>query len=401
MRHFIIRLLNVSDQLLLTFWSFLLTFIFANIFSKYDFVGYSLYYTIQAIALLLLNSTYGQMLILEGRNYSFRSIQKKNLVFCLSLFLLLLILLVFDVIELRQFGFFEKIIFSFSITLFCYFELTRRFLYSLNQYKLALWGVIRLLILLSLTLLLLSFFHVLEMKNFLIVNSLSYILAIIYFQFYINKIPTSGKASLNFSSIFDFTKWLVLGVLAYIISDKLFIFYLNSKNELDQVIGFRLIESIMGLILVFIVAFENFFISNLKVKKLKDVLMKLTKTWLIFLLGLILVVPFLDLLLTKFFHHKMNMEYHLLIVILMAYELLAISRAFVVYVRLNKFNKTIFLSNLFSSAIVILVFMLDVDLDLYQIFWMKSIFPVTNIFIYLVPYFRYEKKNFNLTRFWS
>lgn len=395
------KILKISDQLILTFWSFALTFVFSNIFSTEDFVVFSIYYTTQSIALLIINSTYGQMLLLEGRKYDLKSIVQKNLLISLFLFVVFILIFCFKVISLSFSDIKEYLLFSLSLSLFVCFEIFRRYLYSINRYTEALIAVIISLIPLFGGMCYFFIVNELHFLQYLYLNTVSFIIGIVYVLTIIFlRNPSTASDKLTFLKVFDFSKWLILGISAYIFSNRLFLFYLNEVGRHEELITYRLIETIFGIVLVFVAAFENYFISSIKASSLKSVIKSTRKIWALLCLILVLLAPFYNSILKIFFNHQTELSLILLIYILVGYEISVISRVLVIYLRLNKFNKTIFYSNLVSSAIVIAFFLFKVEITLENIFLLKVIFPITNILIYLIPYYKNEK-NINYARFWS
>lgn len=394
------KMLNVSDQLLLTLWFFVLVFAFSNIFSKKDFVDYSLFYALQSIILLYVNSSVGQLFLLEGKLFNLVSLFNKIKIHGVAVFIITFIILFFRVIKLSNASIEYIILISLLVSLFCSFELYRRVYYAYGFYKQSLLSVLLLVSICLLSLLIALLFNVLNFKSFLILTVISYLITVWYSTRIINRFTRAeGQGELKllkFKYIFEFSKWLLLGTTAYIISSQLFIFYLNDYGKQDDVIMYRLLQSSFGVILVFVAAYENYFISHLKNNlDLKTTLKSVRLYWVVFIIGLILILPFLNWGMINLLNAPYVLKFKLIMIIFSYYLLMIISRAFVIYLRLNKYNKTIFLSNLITGAVVLVLFVLKYELDLFSIFVIMTFFPLVNIGIYLIPYFKYEKKGFN------
>lgn len=398
------KTLDISDQLLITLWSLTLTFLFANLFSKPDFIAYSLYYASQLISLMLVNSTFGQMLILEGSIFTFRSIMLKILFFTFILFLVLMSLFLTEILTIIDFNIVDGLLFSLSIASFVSYELLRRYLYSLNFFRLSLISVISFC---SLMVLALSTIYILygnfQFTAFLYANLICHLTVILFLQWKVRKSQIQKKSEiilnvLTFKDIFDFCKWLILGIIFYIIANNLFIFYLNSFGAHEDVITLRLLETVFGIALVFCASFENYFIAILRNKSLRQIFNSLYTVWAVLITSILVITPFLENILSTFFSHDYYFDTAFLFLLIITYCLFIFSRILVIYVRINQLNKALYYGNLFSAIIVLIVFILKTDIGLSGIFYLKALFTIINLIVYYHYYLQHEKKDYYLSR---
>lgn len=395
-----INLFRVLDQLVMTGLSLVLTLVFSNLLSKEEFVAYSLYYTIQSIVLVIFNSTFGQMLILEGREFQRKSVVSKNIVFSALIFLSVLLILLTGAIKIHGLDNTSIILFAVSIALFVYNELFRRYLYSIGGYNNALKLVGIISGILAVGLILTYIIHgQLTLHNFFKINVASFFIGGLWCNRLriVNESQTELKV-LGFRDIYHFSKWLILGIVLYIFSSRLFIFYLNSIGNYDEVIIFRLVETIFGTVLVFVAALENYYISAITKTRFRNIIQSISHVW-IFLIGLIVAVSFvLEDLLNSIFGTQYDLDWELILLLTIAYIFHIISRALVICLRLNKLNKAIFVGNFVSAAILIFVLLLKLKLELHTIFSLKLLFAISAILTYSIFLYRNETKGINYSR---
>lgn len=398
-------MLNVSDQLLLTFWFFFLVFCFSNIFSKQDFIDYSLFYALQSIVLLYVNSSVGQLFLLEGRLFNLVSILVKIQIHGVLVFVVTFIILFFNVIKLNNTSIENIVLISVLVSLFCSFELYRRVYYAYGFYKQSLYSVLLLIGLSIIGYIVILFIKVLDFKIFLIYTTIAYFIAVYYSTQVIKRLTRSKEQKalkrLKYKYIIAFSKWLLLGTTAYIISSQLFIFYLNDYGRQDDVITYRLLQSSFGVILVFVAAYENYFISSLKPRlNLRETLNSIKNYWCLFIVGLILVMPFINTIMLKLLNAPYKLDHCIVIIVFLYYFLMILTRSLVIYLRLHKYNLTIFVANFITGCVVLVLFILKIELSLFEVYVVMTSFPLVNLFIYLIPYFKNEKKYFNNSRIW-
>lgn len=379
------KLLNVGDQMLLTFWSFLLTVLLSRYFSINDFYLYSMFFTIQAIFILIINSSIGQLFLLEGKIYALKSIIKSVLIVSILCFSIILVILLLDLINLQT-NFINLFLISLSVALFSLFELIRRYLYSLNYFKYSLKYTFLLILSFVFGIIIFYFLNLLNFRNLLCLNIAIYtIFNIIVIKSLHPDEDDANKNLLSLREVFYFNRWLLPGIFAYVVTNQFFIIYLSNAGSKLDVINLRLTETVFGLILVFVAAFENYFIATIKELDFKSVLYKMLPAWIIFLIIPIFISFVFNKLFAILFNSTFVFSNVLILLILVFYLLSIISRVFVVYLRVNKENKLIFYGNIFNSVVIIGVLFYKIDLNLQSIFILKTIFIIFNLLIYVSP----------------
>lgn len=401
-KNILTKMIKVSDQLLITLWSFALTFIFSNYGNDKDLLVYSIYYTIQSITLLLLNSSIGQQLLLEGGKFTFRSIIKYVLGISVISFFLIFFLIFFEFVRVDS-SLLTIVLFSISVSLFNIYELFRRYGYSLGVNKKLASFTSLFVFLNSGVVCSLIYFNYFNFENYLWSNIFIYAIVIVLLITYLkDNVYTLNQEGITLIEIVNFNKWLLPGTIAYTISNHFFILYLNNIGNRSEVVQLRLLETIFGVVFVFISAFENLFISTIKSNKFIVVFKEISRIWSLFIFGVIFVAFLVNYMLVFLFNQKESIPINLLILITLYYVLLILSRIFVVYLRVNKLNNIIFLGNIVNSLIVISIVFLKVDLSLQLLFLIKTLFIIINILIYSLPLFKYGKEKYlNFSRFWS
>ncbi|MGI9651868.1 hypothetical protein [Chryseobacterium sp. RLHN22] len=386
------KLLNVSDQMLMTLWSFVLTILLSHFFEKEDFFLYNIYFIIQSIAILLINSSIGQLFLLDGKKYTPKSIIKWILLFSLLTFGIVFGAIQLDMIKMVT-SLWNIFLITYCITMFCCFELTRRYFYSENLFKNSLVYTLILVVSNLLICIILYFLNRLNITSLLFFIGIVYSLVNIIVLLSFRKISNKDKVSLKINEIVEFNKWLLPGAVAYIITSQLFIIYMNNIDNKSDVINLRLLETVFGVVLVFVAAFENYFIATIKDLNLKSIIKKLSRIWLLFIIVMTGLSFFVNDIFSLLFNNNSNFSIYLILLVLTFYILSVISRILVVYLRLNKFNNIIFFANTINSLFVIFIIVKKIDLDLQLLFILKIIFIVISMILYIIPnLFRWQKK---------
>lgn len=386
------KLLNVSDQMLMTLWSFVLTILLSHFFDKEDFFLYNIYFIIQSIAILLINSSIGQLFLLDGKRYTSKSVIKWILLFALLTFVIVFGAIKFDLIKIVT-SLLNIFLITYCITMFCCFELTRRYFYSENLFKDSLVYTLILVVSNLLVCVILYLLNKLNITNLLFFIGIIYSIVNIIVLLSFRKICNENKANLKLNEIIEFNKWLLPGAIAYIITSQLFIIYMNNIDNKSDVISLRLLETVFGIVLVFVAAFENYFIATIKDISLKSIIKKLSIIWLLFIIVMTGLSFFVNDIFRLLFNNNSNFSAYLILLILSFYILSVISRVLVVYLRVNKFNNIIFFANTINSLFVIFIIIKKIDIDLQLLFILKIVFIVISMILYIIPnLFRWQKK---------
>lgn len=379
------KIFNVGDQMLLTFWSFMLTVVLSRYFTVDDFYLYSMFFAIQAIFILIVNSSLGQLFLLDGKLYSSKSIIKCILAVTFFCYTIVFAVLLSGLIDLNT-NFLNISLISISVSVFSLFELIRRYLYSLNDFKKSFFFTSILLLVFIGGIAVLFVFDNLNFRNLLFLNVVVYsVLSIVLLTTLKTRPDDEDKLILTLKEILHFNRWLLPGIFAYIITNQFFIVYLSNVGNKMDVINLRLTETVFGLILVFVAAFENYFIATLKELDFKSVVLKMLPSWVIFTIIPVFVALIINNLFDLLFKSTFVFSTQLITLILIFYVLSIISRMFVVYLRINKENKLIFIGNIFNSILIVGVLYFKIDLNLKSIFILKIIFVTFNLLIYLFP----------------
>lgn len=381
------KFVNVSDQLILTFWSLLLTVILSRTFDDQNFYLFNIFYVIQSVVLLIINSSIGQLILIDGRKFTLKSIFIWFLILGLLVAIIFIIIVKSEILRI-DLNSYQLLLVAYYLGVFSLFELIRRLCYAHNRFKLSLFYSILIVFVGLVTILVLNTINELNFINLISLLSIVYTINCIFLFCKLNvKDVIKELHNLRFKNILVFNKWLFPGILLYIITNQLFLIYLNNVGDKELVTSLRLLESVFGIILVFVAAFENYFISSLKSGSLRNIFKVTLPIWGIFYFGMFILIFFLEKIIMLLFSTSITFSYQLLFVLFSFYSLTVFSRVLVIYLRINRNNNIIFISNTINAIIVVWLIYNNYLFSFTSLYYIKILFTLISLIIYTIPLF--------------